>query len=345
MKDKLINKEQLSERILWIDMAKGYGILFVIYAHVGGGWDRIWIYTFHMPLFFFLSGYVFSVNCNFKQFIIKKCKSIVIPYFCLGIPMILFEFIRMIPEQFTLSVAIHLIKHFVFQQRMWTLWFIACLFCLNILFYILVNVIKRDLFLVIVSIIMTVIGLCYYRGGGKPLLWNADVCFMAIPFFTMGYVYKKYVVRIDSLLDKKEINIVLFNLCAVLNLIFGFKSLDTSLVGLEMYDSKYGNPFYTYMAAFAGIVCVVIVAKWFAIECIRYIGENSMLYYAWHQTIFIPIVAHVLKSLGIEQIISYGTMGNVIYKVVMTFVIVILITVCNWFIIKNGWGVLLGKKS
>ena len=41
-----------SNRIPWIDMAKGYGMLFVIYAHIGVGPLWTWIYSFHMPLFF-----------------------------------------------------------------------------------------------------------------------------------------------------------------------------------------------------------------------------------------------------------------------------------------------------
>lgn len=46
-----------SSRIDWIDMAKGIGIVFVIVAHLGKfGNLQTWIYSFHMPLFFFLFG-------------------------------------------------------------------------------------------------------------------------------------------------------------------------------------------------------------------------------------------------------------------------------------------------
>ena len=47
-------------RIRWLDAARGYGILLVIFAHVDYSFLRGIIYTFHMPLFFFLSGYVFE---------------------------------------------------------------------------------------------------------------------------------------------------------------------------------------------------------------------------------------------------------------------------------------------
>lgn len=63
----------LSERFQWIDFAKGVGIILVVYGHVARGivnagipytgynhgmFDRF-LYSFHMPLFFFLSGLMF----------------------------------------------------------------------------------------------------------------------------------------------------------------------------------------------------------------------------------------------------------------------------------------------
>lgn len=49
------------ERLHWIDMAKGVGILAVVVGHVWTrGAVRDAMYAFHMPFFFLLSGYLFS---------------------------------------------------------------------------------------------------------------------------------------------------------------------------------------------------------------------------------------------------------------------------------------------
>ena len=58
-----------SDRIAWIDAARGIGIVLVVIGHVEGGlidagiqsgaswaWPSYGLYTFHMPLFFFLAG-------------------------------------------------------------------------------------------------------------------------------------------------------------------------------------------------------------------------------------------------------------------------------------------------
>ena len=85
----------MNKRVEWIDIAKGYGILFVIIGHLylQDSFLTTQIYTFHMPLFFFLSGYVFSAKkYNFNEFIKRKAKTILVPYFALGVCMIIFCF-------------------------------------------------------------------------------------------------------------------------------------------------------------------------------------------------------------------------------------------------------------
>ena len=61
-----------SKRIASIDIAKGVGMLFIIWGHVMRyGITNHWVYVFHIPLFFFLSGLVFSQERygDFKAFL------------------------------------------------------------------------------------------------------------------------------------------------------------------------------------------------------------------------------------------------------------------------------------
>ena len=71
-----------------IDTLKGLGILFVILGHIHLTPTalKIWIYSFHMPLFFICSGLTFSVTRydSYAAFVKSKVSSIVIPYFSLG---------------------------------------------------------------------------------------------------------------------------------------------------------------------------------------------------------------------------------------------------------------------
>lgn len=86
-------------RLSYIDISKGWAILMVLVGHLaqfcvkGESADGVFnfVYSFHMPLFFFLSGYVVSlsrdkINYNLAwTFVLKKMKSLLIPFFVWGV--------------------------------------------------------------------------------------------------------------------------------------------------------------------------------------------------------------------------------------------------------------------
>lgn len=81
-----------SKRIEWIDVAKGVGIVLVSFGHLrNGDGESVWlpaldapidaIYLFHMPLFFLLGGLTFSRRGGFKAFLVRKAKTLLVPYY------------------------------------------------------------------------------------------------------------------------------------------------------------------------------------------------------------------------------------------------------------------------
>ena len=75
----------MSKRIEYIDIARGIGILLVVLGHNDFGYISPFgyklIYSFHMPLFFFLSGYFLNVSVPFVDFFKKRFNSLLKPYF------------------------------------------------------------------------------------------------------------------------------------------------------------------------------------------------------------------------------------------------------------------------
>lgn len=69
-----------------IDIAKGMGIILVvlghnwIITHDHGELYRV-IFSFHISLFFFLSGVVFKCNTSFGRFFISRAEALIKPYF------------------------------------------------------------------------------------------------------------------------------------------------------------------------------------------------------------------------------------------------------------------------
>lgn len=63
------SREDERKRIDWIDCARGIAILLVIVGHGVDGFSRALIFSFHMPLFFILSGRTFRPSADGKQWI------------------------------------------------------------------------------------------------------------------------------------------------------------------------------------------------------------------------------------------------------------------------------------
>ncbi len=339
------NNSTTKKRIDWVDMAKGYGTIAVIFAHLAVGKIGVWLYTFHVPLFFFLSGYVFNENLKFNDFISKKGKGILIPYFTLGLPMIAFTFLQYLRNGLlNKATVIQLLKEFIFQERLWTLWFIACLFFVNIFFYFVCKFTKSDLLKFAFSVVLVCIGIYYYHCGGQPLPWNIDVCFTATIFFCGGYLLKKHGKYFDYIKDKRAFAVLLFFLLGIANVVFGYLTHKISGNGMEMFDSTYGFPPFTFISAFAGIFAVIIFSTFFTLKPIRYIGENSLFYYAWHQTILIPIVDKIFIKLGLFDNLISLSLNYYVIRASQTVLIIVITTAITLVIYKTKLKILFGKK-
>lgn len=76
----------MTERNVTIDIAKGIGIILVvlghnwIITHDHGELFRI-VFSFHLPLFFFLSGVVLHPDVEFKTFLVSRADALLKPFF------------------------------------------------------------------------------------------------------------------------------------------------------------------------------------------------------------------------------------------------------------------------
>lgn len=83
----------MKKRIEFYDIAKGILMSMVVLGHIitmnysGSALLKSFIYTFHVPAFFIITGMLMKVSlteeCKFSFFVKKKFKTLLIPYFCL----------------------------------------------------------------------------------------------------------------------------------------------------------------------------------------------------------------------------------------------------------------------
>lgn len=80
-----------STRIAWIDIARAVAMVLVFTGHLGTSWFpqleplMTAIYTFHMPLFFLLSGLFFKPTIDLLTLIAKRARTLLVPYYVFSV--------------------------------------------------------------------------------------------------------------------------------------------------------------------------------------------------------------------------------------------------------------------
>ena len=88
-----IPKNQLINRIHWVDIYKGLAIILMILGHTSSPINN-YIYLFHMSAFFFISGYTTNFEkYTFTQYLNKKFVSLIVPYLSINIIYFIFHYI------------------------------------------------------------------------------------------------------------------------------------------------------------------------------------------------------------------------------------------------------------
>ena len=320
------------ERIKWIDVAKGWGIILVIYGHVTNDYFSSWLYTFHMPLFFFLSGYFFNPLMKPFDFFRSKVKRLLLPYVILGIPIFFID----IHYGFN---PLRLLFSFIIQQRASTLWFIGALFMQFVIAYFIYHYISRIIIRWCIVLILTFFGLFLWRCGVTSLPWNTDVSMVALPFFCLGHDIRNKSF-FHELLCIKSYSKYVFSLF-IINLIGTIIMCNIPYSQIDLCEAHFSFEPIAYITAFAGIFFVCVISNKFYLKYIAYIGKNSLVFFAWQQDIAIMIM---LKILGNFHIFDAPKGIGVVYRnIILVIGSLILLTILNEIIVRTKLKVLIGK--
>lgn len=181
------------QRIEYLDVAKLIGLALVCFCHIPTqtGIFHIWVYSFHMPLFFLLSGMFFKP----KNFSIKR---VVIQ---LLIPFILFNVLAIL-----IPVLINLVLYRTFNFpklhfEQWLMgeyvigpsWFLLSLFSIRISCgYIYKYGKTRSL------LIATIMLLVVFMLTENSSVWNVlnlGSTVLGLPFYVIGFMAKEFIIK------------------------------------------------------------------------------------------------------------------------------------------------------
>lgn len=278
--------EKKKEREKWLDILKGIAILLIIVGHSPINetlYKLIW--SFHVPLFFLISGYTFSKKEE-KEFIKGKFRRLMVPYYFTCFLLII---ANIISDMVTNAHNINILN--IFKTWIWAgiygscwpyhtpfeiysigaIWFLCTLFASLLLFNFVMN--QDEKYHTVLIAILVYIGFTLNKFMWLPFNFaSACVCTLLL--------YVGYLARKHEILNSKSIvlNIVLF-IIAFLCII----NQSMTIVGNNTYS-------YGLFSIFGAISISYFVARFakllekVPIVCnsLSYLGKYTMILLCFH---------------------------------------------------------------
>ena len=182
MTDNIGNAQAASsQRLEYIDIAKGIGIFLVVIGHCANSGTLLNVYmgSFRMPLFFFISGLCFNGarHPEFVPFLKRRARTLLLPliYFC-ALNLLL---------NFIVSDDGYTVEDFLNGNFSNAMWFIYVLFLSEMLYWFINRAFCKKGIKIAVLLVCLAVGVALDRWG-ISLYFNHCTVFAATFFYGMG---------------------------------------------------------------------------------------------------------------------------------------------------------------
>lgn len=306
--------ENKTVRIEWIDLAKFVGIFFMVLGHCGVTPEMdIFLHAFHMPIFFFLSGYCAKKKLDVK----KKLRTLIVPYFIFGTALYLLWsvialFSSVVPKyELTYFVDGILWNNATKSPYAGVQWFLTCLFLTELIFYLINRFLPLWQLKLAAITALSVLGYFYLELTDFRLVWALDCAFTALSFYAIGYAVKSLDGKMPERLRRYRVAIEILAFAVLLPVAI----ITTKKNGyVNMRTLEYGKYFLFYFSACSIVALICIACAWisrigalkrfFLYRGITYIGRNTLIVLLMNQ-LYIQcfrfwLEEHVLRLTGID---------------------------------------------
>lgn len=262
----------MKKEINYVNYIKVFGILLVVIGHTNFP-NNSFIYSFHMPLFFFISGY-FLKEISIKEEIVKGYKRYLIPYLIFGIISIILGNLKQLllgQELFGFKNSFFALINGMSLEYLRTygfvLWFLLALFWGRVIVVFLHRVFKSQIWMILLLIII----------GKISTMFKLPFCFsqgiLAAFWINFGNLYFK---KIKSKINRKEkIGIIL-----VMVILFFVKIPIVDLANLKIDNYFYYLVYNTFILM--GIDLFFNNFENSNSKSIEFISKNTIFIFIFH---------------------------------------------------------------
>lgn len=283
-----------------ISVCKGIGIILMVIGHAGCPQPiHDFIYLFHMPLFFIITGFLFKTKYleTPYTFLRRKISTLYKPFLIFNLIALNIAFIKeyIIRDIFDFNLYINRFIKIICFTRQYEIfdatWFLKSLFISNIVVFILLYIQKKRglsiRFPIIISILFLIIGYLIYTYKGI-IIYDLQRELMIPILLMIGIILKKYqpIILYSN---------YLLSTCAFLMLLIASRFFT-----FEMVASEIVNPIVFLIFSIIGFYFIYSISKKInRYKLITYIGDNSLSILLLHQIGFYSL-----------QIIKTGTLQH-----------------------------------
>lgn len=312
---------KITRRIDYVDIMKGFCILFVLLCHTDPSifWKSLYNPIF-LTGFFFCSGYTFNLQKNFQSFFIRKFRTLVVPLFFLSL---------------INGLAGTLIKGIPFKERLLgvlfeqvngydSLWFFSCLFSTEMIFYFILKYSKNKIILFFLSSIICAIGYTYIYMGWYNLPWQLELAATCQIYLMLGVLFRVY----EEKIDYKLFNRYFFLFILIGYLFFCFITYNK----IDIHREIFSNLALYLIENFFGLLLLVMICKLIKHNRILcYLGKHSLIIFAFNGfvlsmvskvTNFLPIAIQDIKC-WINVLIAASVLSLVSHIIYVYFPFII----------------------
>ena len=313
-------------RIVWIDYAKSLCMFLVILGHTHLQESQHFviqvIYSFHLPLFFALSGLLCKCGLSFAA-LKKDATFLLLPYMFYGIINLLFQTIisrdtgQMFLGFFALCEGL--------DESIGPIWFLPALFVCKIVAQILFLIKERCIWLYYVLATSTSLFIFFFDQMHINLPLFADSGLCGLPFFILGHEYMNMTSSRKNILLTQKNSLIIASIALLLTICLASKN---EVVVLAI--CQYGSNFFIYYAnALAGCVFMLSLSQFAARWTNRFIfitSYGSIFTLGMHGLVLSFFNYYFPKMLGLQPN-NYGLALAFVYAIITYMV-------CYYLIIK-----------
>lgn len=291
------------ERLAFIDAAKGIGISLVVLGHTPGvpGIVAVLIYSFHMPLFFFLAGFVQTATRHptpYADALQRNARSYLVPYLSFfAISLVYWLATRHLGDRAAKFVGVGVLdaaKGFatglsadLFVNP--ALWFLPCLFVCASLYQILR---RHAAAATIIAGAAACVALWTLAGGWRTRLpWSLDIAWVALIFYGAGDALRDSRWPVAAWSVRGTLLALPFALVA-----WAVAAMQSGRVDLAY--TQFGTSMLLYAAtAFLGIAVVLLTSRLIPANVVlRWLADQSLIIFGLH-ALLINMARGALKFL------------------------------------------------